>query len=153
MQLWYEFLLRDMILFLLEEDMQGKTEEEIEMIKLMGFGSFDSTKVRAHGRLMLCSQKGAQFIPTASFKTIHITGITWRFNADLLPFCEIHKAGRSCNKVLFALFGSLNKRLLTIFSLSILTVIGAVMTFIPLFRCFTLHWQSYKCTNHDLDLV
>lgn len=27
------------------EDMQGKTEEEIEMMKLMGFGSFDSTKV------------------------------------------------------------------------------------------------------------
>ncbi|KAK7164105.1 hypothetical protein R3I94_002737 [Phoxinus phoxinus] len=26
------------------EDMQGKTEEEIEMMKLMGFGSFDSTK-------------------------------------------------------------------------------------------------------------
>ncbi|XP_038560503.1 U4/U6.U5 small nuclear ribonucleoprotein 27 kDa protein isoform X2 [Micropterus salmoides] len=27
-----------------EEDMQGKTEEEIEMMKLMGFASFDSTK-------------------------------------------------------------------------------------------------------------
>ncbi|KAK5871621.1 hypothetical protein PBY51_004490 [Eleginops maclovinus] len=27
-----------------EEDMEGKTEEEIEMMKLMGFGSFDSTK-------------------------------------------------------------------------------------------------------------
>lgn len=27
------------------EDMQGKTEEEIEMMKLMGFGSFDTTKV------------------------------------------------------------------------------------------------------------
>ncbi|XP_054906549.1 U4/U6.U5 small nuclear ribonucleoprotein 27 kDa protein [Poeciliopsis prolifica] len=26
------------------EDMQGKTEEEIEMMKTMGFGSFDSTK-------------------------------------------------------------------------------------------------------------
>ncbi|GAA6226565.1 U4/U6.U5 small nuclear ribonucleoprotein 27 kDa protein [Lates calcarifer] len=26
------------------EDMQGKTEEEIEMMKLMGFGNFDSTK-------------------------------------------------------------------------------------------------------------
>lgn len=26
------------------EDMQGKTEEEIEMMKLMGFASFDSTK-------------------------------------------------------------------------------------------------------------
>ncbi|MGH0187440.1 UNVERIFIED_CONTAM: hypothetical protein FKN15_025135 [Acipenser sinensis] len=24
--------------------MEGKTEEEIEMMKLMGFGSFDSTK-------------------------------------------------------------------------------------------------------------
>lgn len=29
--------------------MQGKTEEEIEMMKLMGFGSFDSTKVREQG--------------------------------------------------------------------------------------------------------
>ncbi|XP_041089631.1 U4/U6.U5 small nuclear ribonucleoprotein 27 kDa protein-like isoform X1 [Polyodon spathula] len=27
-----------------EEDMEGKTEEEIEMMKLMGFGSFNSTK-------------------------------------------------------------------------------------------------------------
>uniref|UniRef100_A0A8C6SU94 U4/U6.U5 small nuclear ribonucleoprotein 27 kDa protein n=1 Tax=Neogobius melanostomus TaxID=47308 RepID=A0A8C6SU94_9GOBI len=26
------------------EDMEGKTEEEIEMMKLMGFGSFNSTK-------------------------------------------------------------------------------------------------------------
>ncbi|TRY96903.1 hypothetical protein DNTS_021502 [Danionella cerebrum] len=26
------------------EDMQGKTEEEIEMMKLMGFGSFETTK-------------------------------------------------------------------------------------------------------------
>ncbi|XP_047446768.1 U4/U6.U5 small nuclear ribonucleoprotein 27 kDa protein [Mugil cephalus] len=26
------------------EDMEGKTEEEIEMMKLMGFGSFDTTK-------------------------------------------------------------------------------------------------------------
>ncbi|CAL1616445.1 unnamed protein product [Knipowitschia caucasica] len=26
------------------EDMEGKTEEEIEMIKLMGFGAFDSSK-------------------------------------------------------------------------------------------------------------
>ncbi|XP_030000130.1 U4/U6.U5 small nuclear ribonucleoprotein 27 kDa protein [Sphaeramia orbicularis] len=26
------------------EDMQGKTEEEIEMMKLMGFGSFESSK-------------------------------------------------------------------------------------------------------------
>lgn len=27
------------------EDMQGKTEEEIEMMKQMGFSSFDTTKV------------------------------------------------------------------------------------------------------------
>ena len=27
-----------------EEDLEGKTEEEIEMMKLMGFASFDSTK-------------------------------------------------------------------------------------------------------------
>lgn len=40
---WFFF-----VLFLnIAEDMQGKTEEEIEMMKLMGFGSFDSTKVRA----------------------------------------------------------------------------------------------------------
>lgn len=31
--------------------MEGKTEEEIEMMKLMGFGSFNSTKVRAQGVL------------------------------------------------------------------------------------------------------
>ncbi|XP_072258898.1 U4/U6.U5 small nuclear ribonucleoprotein 27 kDa protein [Pyxicephalus adspersus] len=28
------------------EDLEGKTEEEIEMMKLMGFGSFDTTKGR-----------------------------------------------------------------------------------------------------------
>ncbi|KAF1668561.1 U4/U6.U5 small nuclear ribonucleoprotein 27 kDa protein, partial [Aptenodytes patagonicus] len=27
-----------------EEDLQGKTEEEIEMMKMMGFASFDTTK-------------------------------------------------------------------------------------------------------------
>uniref|UniRef100_A0A8C7CLZ1 U4/U6.U5 small nuclear ribonucleoprotein 27 kDa protein n=1 Tax=Oncorhynchus kisutch TaxID=8019 RepID=A0A8C7CLZ1_ONCKI len=35
-----------------EEDMQGKTKEEIEMMKIMGFGNFDTTKtdgaVNAH---------------------------------------------------------------------------------------------------------
>lgn len=34
------------------EDMQGKTEEEIEMMKLMGFGAFDSTKVRTLSLLL-----------------------------------------------------------------------------------------------------
>ncbi|KAL6114682.1 U4/U6.U5 small nuclear ribonucleoprotein 27 kDa protein [Pungitius pungitius] len=29
-----------------EEDMEGKTEEEIEMMKLMGFGSFETSKGR-----------------------------------------------------------------------------------------------------------
>lgn len=29
------------------EDMEGKTEEEIEMMKTMGFGSFDTSKVRS----------------------------------------------------------------------------------------------------------
>ncbi|XP_069022125.1 U4/U6.U5 small nuclear ribonucleoprotein 27 kDa protein [Embiotoca jacksoni] len=29
-----------------EEDMEGKTEEEIEMMKLMGFGNFNTTKGR-----------------------------------------------------------------------------------------------------------
>lgn len=48
--------------FLTAEDMQGKTEEEIEMMKLMGFGSFDTTKVRAQGCLLLCSHKEVQFI-------------------------------------------------------------------------------------------
>uniref|UniRef100_A0A3Q2C950 U4/U6.U5 small nuclear ribonucleoprotein 27 kDa protein n=1 Tax=Cyprinodon variegatus TaxID=28743 RepID=A0A3Q2C950_CYPVA len=38
------------------EDMEGKTEEEIEMMKLMGFGSFDSTKVG-----MQHSQRGALY--------------------------------------------------------------------------------------------
>uniref|UniRef100_A0A3B3R885 Uncharacterized protein n=1 Tax=Paramormyrops kingsleyae TaxID=1676925 RepID=A0A3B3R885_9TELE len=30
-----------------EEEMQGKTEEEIEMLKMMGFSTFDSTKVNS----------------------------------------------------------------------------------------------------------
>ncbi|MBN3296981.1 SNR27 protein, partial [Amia calva] len=29
-----------------EEDLQGKTEDEIEMMKLMGFSTFDTTKGR-----------------------------------------------------------------------------------------------------------
>lgn len=33
-----------------EEDLQGKTEEEIEMMKTMGFASFDTTKVSADQR-------------------------------------------------------------------------------------------------------
>lgn len=32
-----------------EEDLQGKTEEEIEMMKMMGFASFDTTKVSVLG--------------------------------------------------------------------------------------------------------
>ncbi|EGW06919.1 Germ cell-less protein-like 1 [Cricetulus griseus] len=33
-----------LLVYLLKEDLEGKTEEEIEMMKLMGFASFDSTK-------------------------------------------------------------------------------------------------------------
>lgn len=33
-------------MFLTAEDMQGKTEEEIEMMKAMGFTNFNTTKVR-----------------------------------------------------------------------------------------------------------
>ncbi len=44
------------------EDMQGKTEEEIEMMKLMGFATFDTTKVRAQGCATLCSHKVVQFV-------------------------------------------------------------------------------------------
>lgn len=58
------------------EDMQGKTEEEIEMMKLMGFGSFDTTKVSTQGVFMLCCHRVEQFITnllwTASMtNTIH----------------------------------------------------------------------------------
>lgn len=42
--------------------MDGKTEEEIEMMKLMGFSSFDSSKVRAQGCAMLCSHKEVQCV-------------------------------------------------------------------------------------------
>lgn len=51
------------------EDMQGKTEEEIEMMKLMGFASFDSTKVRAQGCPILRSHRVVQFI-TKSIATV-----------------------------------------------------------------------------------
>ncbi|MEQ2195892.1 U4/U6.U5 small nuclear ribonucleoprotein, partial [Xenoophorus captivus] len=36
------------------EDMEGKTEEEIEMMKMMGFASFDTTKVSATGVVVCC---------------------------------------------------------------------------------------------------
>lgn len=42
--------------------MEGKTEEEIEMMKLMGFGSFDTSKVIARGCSTLCTDKEVQFI-------------------------------------------------------------------------------------------
>ena len=32
-------------LYITASDMEGKTEEEIEMMKIMGFGDFDTTKV------------------------------------------------------------------------------------------------------------
>lgn len=44
------------------EDMQGKTEEEIEMMKTMGFGSFDTSKVRVQGCPVFCSHKEVQCI-------------------------------------------------------------------------------------------
>lgn len=47
--------------------MQGKTEEEIEMMKLMGFGNFDTSKVR----VVLCvmqPQGGAVY-----FYKVHYT--------------------------------------------------------------------------------
>ncbi|GBO09930.1 hypothetical protein AVEN_25141-1 [Araneus ventricosus] len=31
-----------------DKDLEGKTEEEIEMMKTMGFGNFDTTKVKAY---------------------------------------------------------------------------------------------------------
>lgn len=38
--------------------MDGKTEDEIEMMKMMGFASFDTTKVRAHSDcFVLCCHK------------------------------------------------------------------------------------------------
>lgn len=46
--------------FLAAEDMDGKTEDEIEMMKMMGFASFDTTKVRAQCCFMLCSHKEVQ---------------------------------------------------------------------------------------------
>jgi hypothetical protein len=33
------------LFFILASELQGKTEDEIEMLKAMGFASFDSTKV------------------------------------------------------------------------------------------------------------
>ncbi|EPY74871.1 hypothetical protein CB1_001866015 [Camelus ferus] len=37
-------MFKNLSLIVVEEDLEGKTEEEIEMMKLMGFASFDSTK-------------------------------------------------------------------------------------------------------------
>lgn len=48
--------------FLTAEDMDGKTEEEIEMMKLMGFASFDTSKVRAQRCPLLCSHKEVQCV-------------------------------------------------------------------------------------------
>uniref|UniRef100_A0A3P9J9B4 U4/U6.U5 small nuclear ribonucleoprotein 27 kDa protein n=1 Tax=Oryzias latipes TaxID=8090 RepID=A0A3P9J9B4_ORYLA len=51
------------------EDMQGKTEEEIEMMKLMGFSTFDSTKgkktdgsVNAHAVNITLKRKYRQYM-------------------------------------------------------------------------------------------
>ena len=41
-------VLLNILFYISASDMEGKTEEEIEMIKVMGFGGFDSTKVRVN---------------------------------------------------------------------------------------------------------
>lgn len=46
-------------LFLPAEDMDGKTEDEIEMMKMMGFSSFDTTKVRAQWFLFTMPPEGS----------------------------------------------------------------------------------------------
>lgn len=51
----YDFSL---LFFVSAEDMDGKTEDEIEMMKAMGFASFGTTKVREHNDcFVLCSHK------------------------------------------------------------------------------------------------
>ncbi|KAG7280922.1 hypothetical protein CRUP_009209 [Coryphaenoides rupestris] len=52
-----------------DEDMQGKTEEEIEMMKTMGFGAFDTTKgkktsgsVNAHATNVSQKRKYRQYM-------------------------------------------------------------------------------------------
>lgn len=50
------------------EDMQGKTEEEIEMMKMMGFGSFDTTKVGSLSSLLKAVRVYATRMTKASFQ-------------------------------------------------------------------------------------
>lgn len=54
--------------------MQGKTEEEIEMMKVMGFGSFDTTKVNTvsssveqpqGGAVLFCFSSGLNTVNTS----------------------------------------------------------------------------------------
>lgn len=42
--------------------MDGKTEDEIEMMKMMGFASFDTTKVRAQCCFVLYRHKEVQWV-------------------------------------------------------------------------------------------
>lgn len=88
------------IIVLTEEDMEGKTEEEIEMMKLMGFGSFNTSKVRARGCPMLCSHKEVQLISnkvhcTAELKRgtyvcIHLCGPSRCLDLPIYRSCSLN---------------------------------------------------------------
>lgn len=55
--------------------MDGKTEEEIEMMKMMGFAGFDTTKVRGRGCPVGGRHKGVQCV------------VSWCSTADVDELC------------------------------------------------------------------
>ena len=69
--------------------MEGKTEEEIEMMKLMGFGSFNSTKVRAQGVLWCAAtRRRTLFKIPFLFHSLTEDRHTGRFSMLSIPAAE-----------------------------------------------------------------
>lgn len=62
--------------------MQGKTKEEIEMMKIMGFGNFDTTKVRI---LSTCLKPRGSWLGLSKISIDNILFVLYRRPLVLKP--------------------------------------------------------------------
>lgn len=68
----------DFSFFLLASELQGKTEDEIEMMKAMGFASFDSTKVNPLSMKIVVSQDGLRRVNIQKVPQMHMERVSNR---------------------------------------------------------------------------
>uniref|UniRef100_A0A3B3DVW0 U4/U6.U5 small nuclear ribonucleoprotein 27 kDa protein n=1 Tax=Oryzias melastigma TaxID=30732 RepID=A0A3B3DVW0_ORYME len=127
------------------EDMQGKTEEEIEMMKLMGFSSFDSTKgkktdgsVNAHATNITLKRK---------YRYLHNTSVLFFPSllspARLLPLLKpIFSANKNVGKKLdFVKFHLFNQIILVFFFFFLI---------IHYFTCFDQQTQTFMILHSTI---